>query len=271
MRPVAGVWNIEAPTRPVEKADHHWHGHEFRTKTGKMGWQGDYTRDPVPARGFAQVNGPGAGGGIPVIHRMNEYPKSIPQMGAEVRAFAASVLPLVASGRQIAFTLINARKAKAVEVEIGEPMGSGGPEIIVDDHAVHSQNEHPKLTLDDWEQLPDVANNFDAVFLSTERGRNKEKRVAVVKQINDREAYLYIADVVHSSKQGKPGHRLTLTTFMRDHINTVADRVTQKAARPEDVEAWRLNTGVDALSRQREFPADPGLRLASRSIPPTKG
>lgn len=180
-----------------------------------------------------------------------------PATPAEIEAFVADVLSNRSNnkGRLVLDVVSNAERLR-IQAETGVNVGESS-KILLPSTVIHATNEHPNLMPADWRHITDVLREFDGVFLSLDKGRNQEMRLAFIKLAGTPEAYGCVVDVAKGKKRGGP--RLNVATFYRDHINMVLSLVRQSAAKKDEVDLF-----VARLSAQGRLPSDRLLR----STPP---
>jgi len=180
-----------------------------------------------------------------------------PATPAEIEAFVADVLSNRSNNKgRLVLDVVSNTERQRIQDETGVDVGESS-KILLPSTVIHATNEHPNLTPDDWRQIADVLREADGVFLSLDKGRNQELRLAFIKLAGTPEAYGCVVDVAKGKKRGGP--RLNVATFYRDHLNTVLSLVRQGAAKKDEVDRF-----VALLSAQGKLPSDRLLR----STPP---
>ncbi len=102
-------------------------------------------------------------------------------------------------------------KREQVLNETGMDIGAAR-ELLIPSKVIHADNRH-NLTNSDWEKLPEIALDFTTSFQSS----SHDNRVVFVKK-DDATGYLYVAEFFSGKNKGE---RLQLTTYFKDHINSV--------------------------------------------------
>ena len=185
-------------------------------------------------------------------------PPAKPATADEIEAFVAEVLSNRSNNKgRLVLDVVSDTERQRIQAETGVDVGESS-KILLPSTVIHATNEHPNLIPADWRQIADVLRNFDGVFLSLDKGRNQELRLAFIKLAGTPEAYGCVVDVAKGKKRGGP--RLNVATFYRDHINMVLSLVRQSAAKKDEVDRF-----VAQLSAQGKLPSDRLLR----STPPT--
>lgn len=180
-----------------------------------------------------------------------------PATPAEIEAFVAEVLSNRSNNKgRLVLDVVSEMERQRIQTETGVDVGESS-KILLPSTVIHATNEHPNLTPADWRQIADVLREFDGVFLSLDKGRNQELRLAFIKLAGTPEAYGCVVDVAKGKKRGGP--RLNVATFYRDHINMVLSLVRQGAAKKDEVDRF-----VAQLSAQGKLPSGRLLR----STPP---
>jgi len=147
--------------------------------------------------------------------------------GKAVRKFVADTQAGKRAGLKVTFNITNQAKAQDLARVLHGPIPVGAPEFTLSSTALHVQRRHPNVTLDDWENLPDLANSYDQALLLSPRRGDPGPRVMFVKRLSNREAYAYIAELHTSTRQG--GAAFNVVTFFKDHINAVASHLKENA------------------------------------------
>lgn len=196
-------------------------------------------RDPEAARAIQKAQAEGRpieksdydqnrrGQIVHVHNKVVPHQQQIEQWGKDVRRFVEGTLAGKRVGTMVRFNIISEKKAIELAQVLHGPMPVGAPEFVLMGNAFHVRKNHPDVALDDWERLPEVANDYEAVFLLRPQHGDKGQRVMFVMRYADKQAYAYVAELIPGGK--KTQLRFHTTTFLKDHINTVVSRLEQNA------------------------------------------